>query len=249
MTRTRPATSSSRTLKPTPTRVSRRATRSEKTAGSPASLLAARQAHRIRSQVFPTSAPQAATTGFGGLPLSKPAATAAPGTLAYETAGWPTSGGAGGAGGAGGYEVVGPDGKVYEQGDTSFMTQTPDGGHTGGFDDAFYGKYKQAVLDYYTPQVDKQYSDAKKQATYGLARSGNLISTAANDLTADLAKQNDVNVAGIRNQADTAAGDLRSQVNTEEQKAVSQLYATEDPEVGQLVSRRRPRHQSPAAGL
>ena len=57
------------------------------------------------------------------------------------------------------------------------------------------------------------------------------MSSAANDLNADLSSQNAVNVAGIRNQADTAAGDLRSQVNTEEQKAVSQLYATEDPEV------------------
>ena len=44
---------------------------------------------------------------------------------------------------------------------------------------------------------------------YGLGRSGNLVSSAANDLTADLATQNDVNIAGIRNQADTAAGDLR----------------------------------------
>ena len=81
------------------------------------------------------------------------------------------------------------------------------------------------------PQVDKQYTNAKEQATYGLGRSGNLRSSAANTLVADLAKQNDINKAGVRTQADTAAGDLRSQVGTEEQKAISQLYATEDPEV------------------
>lgn len=130
----------------------------------------------------------------------------------------------------GGWEVVGPDGTVHKQGD-AFDVQTDTGQTTGGFDDAFYNKYKQAVLDYYMPQVDKQYKDAKDQATYGLARSGNIRSSAANTLTADLATQNDVNQAGVRNQADTAAGDLRSQVNTEEQKATSQLYATEDPEV------------------
>ena len=142
-------------------------------------------------------------------------------------------GGSGSAGGGGtGWAVKGPDGKIYNQGDPlSYDTQYDTGQTSGGFDDAFYDKYKQAVLDYYQPQVDKQYSDAKKQAVYGLGRSGNLISSAANDLNADLATQNAVNVAGVRNQADTAAGDLRSQVNTEEQKATSQLYATEDPEV------------------
>ena len=123
-------------------------------------------------------------------------------------------------------------GKIYKPGDAlNVDTQYDTGQHQGGFDDAFYNKYKQSVLDYYQPQVDKQYADAKKQAVYGLGRSGNLISSAANDLNADLKTQNDINVAGIRNQADTAAGDLRSQVNTEEQKATSQLYATEDPEV------------------
>ena len=123
-------------------------------------------------------------------------------------------------------------GKTYKPGDAlNVDTQYDTGQHSGGFDDAFYNKYKQSVLDYYQPQVDKQYADAKKQAVYGLGRSGNLISSAANDLNADLQRQNDINVAGIRNQADTAAGDLRSQVNTEEQKATSQLYATEDPEV------------------
>ena len=133
---------------------------------------------------------------------------------------------------AGAWGLKDASGKIYKSGDPLSITSQYDTGQTsGGFDDAFYNKYKQAVLDYYQPQVDKQYSDAKKQAVYGLGRSGNLISSAANDLNADLATQNAVNVAGVRNQADTAAGDLRSQVNTEEQKATSQLYATEDPEV------------------
>ena len=145
----------------------------------------------------------------------------------------PQGGGATGAGTGGTtWAVKGPDGKLHYQGDPfDITTQTDTGQTAGGFNDAFYNKYKQAVLDYYTPQVDKQYSDAKKQAVYGLGRSGNLISSAANDLTADLKGQYDINTAGVRNQADTAAGDLRSQVNAEEQKAVSQLYATEDPEV------------------
>ena len=139
---------------------------------------------------------------------------------------------AGGSNSGSVWAIKGPDGKIYNQGDPlNYDTQYDTGQTSGGFDDAFYNKYKQSVLDYYMPQVDKQYKDAKDQATYGLARSGNIRSSAANTLTADLATQNDINQAGVRNQADTAAGDLRSQVNTEEQKATSQLYATEDPEV------------------
>ena len=116
-------------------------------------------------------------------------------------------------------------GKFYAQG-TPLTYQAPTGATTGGFDDAFYDKYKQAVLDYYQPQVDKQYTDAKKQAAYGLGRSGNLISSAANDLMADLKGQYDINTHGVRNQADTAAGDLRSQVNS--RRAESHFPALRD---------------------
>ena len=139
-------------------------------------------------------------------------------------------GGAGTAGGGQEWALKDANGKIYYQGDP-LTYQTATGQHEGGFDDAFYNKYKQSVLDYYMPQVNDQYKKAKEQATYGLGRSGNIRSSAANTLVADLAKQNSINEAGVRNQADTAAGDLRSQVGTEEQKAVSQLYATEDPEV------------------
>ncbi len=140
------------------------------------------------------------------------------------------------ANGAGGddsvWAIQGPDGKIYYQGDPFSVDQSYDTGQTsGGFDDAFYNKYKQAVLDYYMPQVDKQYKDAKDELTYRLGRSGNLRSSAANTEVADLAQQNDLNQAGVRNQADTAAGDLRTQVASERAKATSQLYATEDPEV------------------
>ncbi len=172
---------------------------------------------------LPTGSAADGVLGWGGLPVTKPAAPATFGGL-------PASGSASGGSGGTEWALQDASGKIYYQGDP-LTYQVDTGETTGGFDDAFYDKYKQSVLDYYMPQVDKQYSDAKKQATYGLARSGNLLSSAANDLTADLSQQNDVNVAGVRNQADTAAGDLRSQVNTEEQKAVSQLYATEDPEV------------------
>lgn len=126
--------------------------------------------------------------------------------------------------------VTDASGKFFKQG-TPLTVQSPTGETTGGFDDAFYNKYKQAVLDYYMPQVSKQYKDAGDELTYRLARSGNITSSAGNTATSDLAEQNTLNQANVRNQADTAAGDLRTQVASEEAKATSQLYATEDPEV------------------
>ncbi len=134
--------------------------------------------------------------------------------------------------GASAWALKGPDGKIYNKGDPlSITTQTDTGQRTGGFDDSFYNKYKQAVLDYYMPQVSDQYSDAQKELTYRLGRAGTLTSSAANDQVAKLAKQNLLNQAQVYNQADTAAGDLRTQVAGEESKAVSQLYATEDPDI------------------
>jgi hypothetical protein len=138
--------------------------------------------------------------------------------------------GSGATGGGTEWALKDANGKIYYQGD-ALDTQYDTGETTGGFDDAFYNKYKQSVLDYYMPQVSDQYKKAQEQATYGLGRSGNLRSSAANTLVADLAKQNALNETAVRSQADTAAGDLRSQVSTEEQKAISQLYATEDPEI------------------
>ena len=174
-----------------------------------------------------------------GPPAGQPVNTGLGGSYVQSSGGFgpaatfvPDKKGSGAGGGDSVWALQDANGKTYYQGDPfDVTTQTPTGGTTGGFDDAFYNKYKQSVLDYYMPQVDDQYKKAKDQATYGLARSGNLQSSAAATLTADLSKQNDINAAGVRNQADTAAGDLRSQVSSEEQKAISQLYATEDPEI------------------
>jgi len=152
------------------------------------------------------------------------------GQYATATPGAGASAGAAAGGGSPAWGLKDASGKIYRPGD-ALTYQAPTGATTGGFDDAFYNKYKQNVLDYYMPQVQDQYKKAQEQATYGLGRSGNLRSSAANTLVADLAKQNAINEAGVRSQADTAAGDLRSQVSTERQKATSQLYATEDPEI------------------
>jgi hypothetical protein len=98
-------------------------------------------------------------------------------------------------------------------------------------DPTFFNRYKQAVTDYYKPQITRQYADANKELTYRLADAGTLRSSAANDATADLNLQNDMNIAGMNAKADSAAADLRQRVASEKDSAINQLYATEDPSV------------------
>ena len=87
------------------------------------------------------------------------------------------------------------------------------------------------MVDFYDPQVMDQYGEAKDEATFRLARAGTLNSSAAADVTADLAKQNTLNRADVQAKADAGAADLRSRVASEQAKAESQLYATENPDV------------------
>jgi len=130
------------------------------------------------------------------------------------------------------WAVKGPDGKIYQPGEVIPTSEEYATGETsGGFDDAFYDKFKQSILDYYMPQVEDQYGKAKDQTTYGLARAGTLQSSAATDEAARLAKENELNRANVVSQADTGAAGLKSRVAQEQAKAESTLYATENPDV------------------
>lgn len=100
---------------------------------------------------------------------------------------------------------------------------------TGGFGDDFYNKFRQANLDYYMPELDRQFSNAKSSLDFGLARSGQLRSSTANQSLADLTYQNDVNKAQMTAQADSATGELRNTVQANKSAAINQLYSTEDP--------------------
>ncbi len=129
-----------------------------------------------------------------------------------------------------GIYIKGPDGKIYKRGDV-VSASVGNGKITGGIGDDFYNTFKQGILDFYQPQVADKYADARKETTFRLADAGTLRSSAANELVADLAKQNALNTADVRSKADSAAADLRTRVAGEEAKATSQLFATENPDV------------------
>lgn len=57
------------------------------------------------------------------------------------------------------------------------------------FNDEYYNNYKQSSLDYYMPQLQNQYSDARENVTFDLARKGALDSSVAGDTFGDLTKR------------------------------------------------------------
>lgn len=101
----------------------------------------------------------------------------------------------------------------------------------GGFNDAYYNKFRQAQLDYYMPELDKQFAKAKENLAFDHARAGTSNSSMASKNLADLAYQRDLNAADITSRADNATGEQRRNVNSQKQALISQLYSTENPEV------------------
>lgn len=100
-----------------------------------------------------------------------------------------------------------------------------------GFNDAYYDRYRQSQLDYYMPELTKQYDKAKENLTYDHARAGTLNSSMSSQNLADLAYQNDLNKANIISTADNATAQQRANVNSQKQALINQLYSTENPDV------------------
>lgn len=102
---------------------------------------------------------------------------------------------------------------------------------TGGFGNDFYNNYRNSILNYYLPQEDQQYQNARTSLNYGLARAGQLNSGTAGMDIANLAQQDTMNQAQIGSQADTQTATLRNQIAQDQQTALNQLYSTENPTV------------------
>jgi hypothetical protein len=143
--------------------------------------------------------------------------------------------GAGAAGGSGGssgggsvWALKDANGKIYYSGDP-LTYQAPTGKTAGGFDDDFYKSYKQKVLDYYTPDEQRQYDAAQRDLKYSLARAGTLNSSTAADKQGELAYNDALQKANIVANANTQTGNLKSQIQSNKQSLINQLYATEDP--------------------
>lgn len=98
----------------------------------------------------------------------------------------------------------------------------------GGFNDDFFNNRRQAFIDYASPQLNDQYSDAQKELTFALARGGNLDSSMRGQQTADLQKQYDLANQQIADQAISYEKDARNSVEDARSNLIATLNATGD---------------------
>jgi hypothetical protein len=99
----------------------------------------------------------------------------------------------------------------------------------GQFTPDYYTQFQQTAFDQMSPDIEKQYKDAVKSATYSLARGGNLRSSAGADFFGDLQEAYDRARLEANDRARSMATDRRSQVESTRGNLVSQLNATADP--------------------
>lgn len=90
-----------------------------------------------------------------------------------------------------------------------------------GFDDNFFGGYQQQYSDYYDPQLNDQFNDARKRLTLQLAQTGNLTGSTGATQQANLQKYFDQQKMSVSNQSIEAAKKLRGDIDARK----SQLYA------------------------
>lgn len=96
------------------------------------------------------------------------------------------------------------------------------------FDDPFFAQRREAVMNFYQPQLDNQFTRARENLTNTLARSGLVNSSIAGDRNSQLLQDYDTQRAGVLSRATGEENSLRSRVNSERSALVSQLNATAD---------------------
>lgn len=100
----------------------------------------------------------------------------------------------------------------------------------GQFDEPYYKNVSDTALNYYKPEVDRQFTDAQRNLTFNLSRSGNLQSTAGADQRRrlqDAKARTDVDIA---NKAQGHATDARAKIEGQRSDVMNSLFATADPD-------------------
>jgi hypothetical protein len=97
------------------------------------------------------------------------------------------------------------------------------------FDDAYYDGYKQDYVDFYNPQLDKQFGDATGKLTAALAGRGTLASTVGIGKYGDLQEEKDLASTTIANDAADAANSLRGSVEDSKANLYSLNESAADP--------------------
>lgn len=101
-----------------------------------------------------------------------------------------------------------------------------------GIGDDFYKGYYDSIVDYFTPQLQQQYANAKSQNLFNLARRGLLRSSAAATAAGEMERERGDAQTDIANRARTQQDQLRQDVNRAQTNAIATMEGAEDPSVG-----------------
>lgn len=119
------------------------------------------------------------------------------------------------------------------------------------FDKNYYNKYKKDYSGFYTPNLNKQFTEAQDKLTSNLADRGILASTVGSGEFADLSRQNADAKGNIANEANDAAAKLRGTVQNAKTNLYNLNQASADPQavnaqaVGQATALVAPPTYSP----
>ena len=147
----------------------------------------------------------------------------------------------GGGGGDGGAAAAAAERRAQEEARRAKIEQGTQGINAAfqAFDDPFFSGRQQAYIDYQTPFLQDQFSDAKRQLGLTLASSGQSQSSIAAKRFAGLTTDFDNARRQIFDQGRTIANQSRSEVENARSDLINQLNATADPETASGGAARR----------
>lgn len=125
----------------------------------------------------------------------------------------------------------------------------------GQFDDNFYTGRRSAYLDYATPQLQDQYTDAQKQLAFALDRAGTTDSSIRAAREAELSKLYDTNLRAVTDEALSYENSARNNVEQSRSNLLTTLQSTADANAAaqqaqnQAASLTQPDTYSPLAQL
>jgi hypothetical protein len=97
------------------------------------------------------------------------------------------------------------------------------------YDDDYYNGFKEDYLDYYTPQIQREFSNTRAKLFSGLFERGIGESTVSAAKTADLQRRRDEELTNAANQGTDAANALRAKVEGEKTNLYALNQASADP--------------------
>lgn len=97
------------------------------------------------------------------------------------------------------------------------------------FDDGYFDGLRTTAREYYEPQFQDQYDAARQSLRFGLARSGNLRSSAGGDALGDLARDRALALTRIEDIGTDTVESRRETLENQRQQLYAQAEAAENP--------------------